>query len=163
MRLTRVEPGDLAEVLAVNAAAVPNVGDIGLDQLAHLVEESTEALLLRDQEGVAGFVLLLEPSARYESPNFRWFQARHQRFLYVDRIVVAERCRGLGLGRRLYDRVFAVARQRGIGLVTCEVNLVPPNPESLEFHARLGFHRVADVAHVPGEKEVTMMIAEVPA
>jgi hypothetical protein len=31
------------------------------------------------------------PSARYDSPNYLWFRNRYQRFVYVDRIVVARR------------------------------------------------------------------------
>lgn len=155
-----IEPADLDAVLALNAACVPHVGAIDRAQLADLVAESALAAVVRDDHGVAAFILALAPSARYGSPNFRWFCQRYDRFLYVDRIAVAERCRGRGLGRRLYDAVFAAARSRADALVTCEVNLLPPNPDSLAFHQRLGFRRVGELRHVVGEKEVAMLVAD---
>ncbi|MCC6527864.1 MAG: GNAT family N-acetyltransferase [Polyangiaceae bacterium] len=163
MSLSRLVPADFDEVLALNAACTPHVGEVTRTELAHLVGEATEAAVMRDEAGVTGFVIALERSASYGSPNFRWFCERYERFLYVDRIAVAARDRGLGLGRLLHDRVLAVARERSLGLVTCEVNLVPPNPASLAFHERLGFRRVGDVAHVPGEKEVTMLARDAAA
>lgn len=155
--VTPIEPGDLAAVLALNAACVPEVGTIDATQLADLVRESTVAAVVRDDDGVAAFVLALAPAANYGSLNFRWFCERYSHFLYVDRIAVAERCRGRGLGRRLYDAVFGAARARGDSLVTCEVNLLPPNPDSLAFHERLGFRRVGELRHVVGKYEVAML------
>ncbi len=51
------------------------------------------------------------------------------------------------------------ARARDLERVTCEVNLVPPNPGSLAFHHRLGFERMGELQHIPGEKEVAMLVA----
>ena len=38
----------------------------------------------------------------YDSPNYLWFRARYPRFVYVDRMAVAEASRGRGYARRLY-------------------------------------------------------------
>ncbi|MHB1091087.1 MAG: hypothetical protein ACYC06_04325 [Ilumatobacteraceae bacterium] len=35
-------------------------------------------------------------------------------------------------------------------LLTCEVNLQPPNPDSLRFHQRLGFGEVGQQESKPG-------------
>ena len=155
-----IAPADVDAVLALNAACVPHVGAGDGVRLADLVAQAAFAALVRDESGVAGFVLALPPTARYGSPNFGWFCERYDRFLYVDRIAVAERCRSRGLGRRLYEAVFAAARQRGDALVACEVNLVPSNPDSLAFHERLGFRRVGELRHRVGEYEVAMLVAD---
>jgi predicted GNAT superfamily acetyltransferase len=44
--------------------------------------------------------------------------------------------------------------------VTCEVNLDPPNPESLAFHARLGFARVGEQETKGGSVTVALLAAE---
>jgi predicted GNAT superfamily acetyltransferase len=80
--------------------------------------------------------------AAYESVNYRWFHARYPRFVYVDRVVVAAAARGRGYARTLYTELFRIAREAGHQIITCEVNLVPPNPGSDAFHAALGFSEV---------------------
>ena len=110
--------------------------------------ECSLALVARDGAGaLVGFVLVVPPGATYGSPNYRFFEQRAQRdrtggFRYVDRVAVAPDARGCGVGRRLYEAVADHARAAGAAEVTCEVNLVPPNPDSQAFHAALGFVEV---------------------
>ncbi|HXV56283.1 MAG TPA: GNAT family N-acetyltransferase [Gaiellaceae bacterium] len=56
---------------------------------------------------------------------------------YVHFVGVRPAERGSGLGRDLYERFFAVAREHGRRRVTCVTS--PANEGSLAFHARLGF------------------------
>ncbi len=88
------------------------------------------------------FLLALDEAAPAQGPNHAWFQARYPRFAYVDRVVVAGAAQGKGLGRQLYQDLFVAAAGRG--LLACEVNLEPPNPRSLAFHAKLGFAPVGE-------------------
>jgi uncharacterized protein len=41
----------------------------------------------------------------------------------------------------------------------CEVNVMPPNPESLAFHAPLGFRRISSLATLDG-REVELLTKE---
>jgi predicted GNAT superfamily acetyltransferase len=93
-------------------------------------------------DAILAFLIGLRPGTAYASENYRYFEARGSDYLYVDRIVVAEAARGQRIGHLLYETVIALARSEGRGEVDCEVNLDPPNPGSLAFHARLGFERV---------------------
>ena len=45
--------------------------------------------------------------------------------------------------------------------MTCEVNLEPPNPESLAFHDRLGFGRVGEQATKGGSVVVALLSRDV--
>ncbi|MEF2976961.1 GNAT family N-acetyltransferase [Subtercola sp. YIM 133946] len=108
-----------------------------------------------------GFVLTLLPGAAYESENYRWFSARSNDFLYVDRIVVADGARDRGIGAMLYAAVFEAARAAGVAEVFCEVNLEPPNPGSLRFHHRLGFEEVGQQATKGGSVVVSLLAARV--
>lgn len=145
---------ELAAILALNNAAVPHVNALTPEALATLVAGAELAVAARHGEGVGGFLLAFGPGSAYDSPNYRWFDARYRRFLYVDRIVVAEAARGAGLGRSLYRAAFAQAEGRPL---CCEVNLRPPNEASLRFHRGLGFREVGRQETGEGEKEVMLL------
>jgi predicted GNAT superfamily acetyltransferase len=128
-------------VHALNEHWVPHVGSVSRERLVHLVEQADLALVVeRSADGdtaLDGFLIVMAPGADYDSPNYRWFQARLASggapgpFRYVDRIAVSTDAQGTGGGRLLYDAE-----------LTCEVNLEPPNPDSQAFHARMGFVEV---------------------
>ena len=109
-------------------------------------------------DGVVAFLLAFREGADYDSPNYRWFAARYATFLYVDRVVVAESQQGRGLGRLLYDDLFAFARASGVPCITCEFDIDPPNEASRRFHARYGFEEVGTQA-LPKGKRVSLQIA----
>lgn len=136
-------PADLDDVLALNQAWVPHVGALDRDRLVSILDTAELAATVRGTDGaLAGFVIVLGPGASYDSPNYAWFAERHNRFTYVDRIAVAAEIAGAGIGRRLYEHVADHARTVGSPVVCAEVNLDPPNPDSLAFHARMGFQPV---------------------
>ncbi len=57
-------------------------------------------------------------------------------------VYVAESARGAGVGRALYESLFAILERQGV----CDAYAVTtvPNPETERFHERLGFERVVD-------------------
>ncbi|MEJ0059104.1 MAG: GNAT family N-acetyltransferase [Terricaulis sp.] len=95
---------------------------------------------------VQAFLIAFDQTANYSSPNFLWFRERFARFVYVDRIVVAEEARKQGLARTLYQDVFDAARAAGHERVACEVNYAPPNSVSDAFHESLGFTEIGRAA-----------------
>lgn len=118
-----------------NAHAV----ELSLLDAARLAQLTEAAWLVGAVGRLDAFILAFDQSSPYDGTNFGWFRARYPRFAYVDRVVVAQHARGRGLARLLYEAVFAKARAEGLPLVTCEVNLAPPNPASDAFHATMGF------------------------
>ena len=118
---------------------------------AALIAEAFAAICVAD----AGALLItFDQNAAYHSPNYRWFQSRRDRFVYVDRIIVAESRRGEGLAGLLYNELFDRARTAGHDHVDCEVNLEPPNPGSDAFHTKMGFAEVGRAELEPGGKWV---------
>jgi predicted GNAT superfamily acetyltransferase len=157
LTLRPIRPADLGRVAELNDAAVPAVNELGLEGLTAHVPACELALVAEADGEILGFLLAVAPGADYASENYRWFSSHLPGSLYVDRIVVAPSAHGRGVGRALYGAVDARARELGLGVVTCEVNLEPPNPQSLAFHARLGFTAVGEQATKGGTVVVRML------
>ena len=151
---------DLPTLHHINVAAEPGVGAVTDTELAELVRMGACFVAIHADGAPRGFLLVLGPGTAYKSPNYKWFEARHQaaktRFIYVDRIAIAATTQGRGLGAQLYNAVFALYADR-VDCVACEVNTNPPNPGSLRFHKRLGFIEVGTQEFPPSEKAVVYM------
>lgn len=165
IELRPLASADLPAVVELNNAAYPAVPIFDEQQMTDLVALSRQAIVAVRDDEVLGFLITIGPGSSYDSENYVFFAERAAaagtRCLYIDRIVLAEAARGAGLGRRLYDSVFALASAEGLGEVTCEVNIEPPNPESLAFHARMGFERVGEQSTKGGAFVVALLAAPV--
>jgi len=151
---------DFAAILALNAESVHFTSPLDAARLHELHAMAIYHRVVEIGNTVAAFLLALREGTAYDSPNYRWFAARYDAFLYIDRIVVAAAHRGSGLGARLYEDLFAFASSRGIARVVCEFDLDPPNPASAQFHARHGFREVGRQWLGGGKKQVSLQSRE---
>jgi predicted GNAT superfamily acetyltransferase len=157
-----IATADLARIVELNDAASPAVPITSPAAMVDLLALADFTIaVVDDADAPLAFVIAFGPSGEYASENYRYFQNRGTDFLYVDRIVIAEQHRGAGIGRQLYAVVFDQARAEGRVEVTCEVNTEPPNPESLAFHARLGFTQVGEQATKNDTVRVALLAASV--
>ncbi|MHB1128462.1 MAG: GNAT family N-acetyltransferase [Ilumatobacteraceae bacterium] len=157
-------PRHLDQVLALNNVNTPAVGVLTAGELEFLVQHSLHALIATDVGGndVHAFCLTFAPGVPYTSPNYRWFSDRYDNFVYLDRIAVESGYQNRGCGAALYDAVERhMISDRTASLLTCEVNLQPPNPGSLRFHQRLGFSEVGQQESKPG-LIVSMLAKHIP-
>jgi uncharacterized protein len=143
-----------AALLALNNAHAMELSWLEPERLRKMVGE---AFLARRIGTVDAFLLAFDQDADYDSPNFLWFRARYERFVYVDRIVTAVHTRRRGLARQLYLDLFDAANGARHERVVCEVNADPPNPVSDDFHAAFGFVPVGLGETHGGRKTVTYM------
>ena len=166
--IAEASASDLDAVLDLNASAVPNVNLVSRDTLRRLREQACYFKVAKSggrvtSEGrVIAFLLALPEGAAYESMNYRWFSARYPKFVYIDRIVVGSGSRREGVGRRLYEDLAAMARERA-PVLACEVNLRPPNPGSMTFHEAFGFEEVGQQDTEGGTKRVRMLVKRLEA
>ena len=142
---------DLPWLGALNNAFAAEVNALSPDDVAALIAVAAWVRIADD----AAFLLALSEATPVQGPNHAWFVARELRFLYVDRVVVAAAAQGRGLGRALYDDLAQAAGDRPL---CCEVNLAPPNPASLAFHARLGFAPCGEARDPRNGKRVQYLI-----
>ena len=154
-----LQASDLPAVHVLNEAAVPAVGSVSLSQLRELNAMATRFVLAHCEQVLAGFLILLAPGANYSSVNYQWFSSRYAQFLYVDRIVIDPQFQRQGIGRSLYACAWRDAQQQSVAL-TCEVNLMPPNPQSMAFHTNFGFSAVGRQHTDSGKKFVSLLARE---
>ena len=133
---------DWPAILSLNEEAVHFLSPMDAAKLAKWSAAASYLRVVEQGGAVAAFLLGFRKGDDYAGVNFAWFAQRYDDFLYVDRVVVSPAFRGQKLADRLYDDVVAFARARDIPRITCEVNVEPPNPVSLRFHARRGFREV---------------------
>jgi len=100
------------------------------------------------------FCIAFDHRSLVTGENFDFVSENFQSFVYVDRIVVSTKARGLGYGRELYDALLHQARQDGHSQIICEVNVDPPNLGSVKFHERYGFKPVLDSRKLKNGKTV---------
>lgn len=150
---------DEADILALNNEHAAELSWLEAERLSFLLGEAFYARRIGDLEA---FIMTFDQEANYDSPNFLWFCERYERFIYVDRVVVAAHARPRH-ARRLYQDLFEHAERAGHTLVTCEVNADPPNPASDAFHAALGFTEVGDAVIHGGKKAVRYYVKQIVA
>lgn len=153
------ESSDLTSVYALNEAEVPHLGSTSLEQLRWFALHAAYFRIAFAEDRLAAFLIGLRPGSDYASPNYRWFCDHYTDFAYVDRVAVADFARREGLASRLYDD-FAASVPTSIEHMTCEVNIEPPNPESMQYHLRLGFRQVGSQKTENGTKVVALLEKE---
>ena len=157
MNLREVTRADWPQLLALNLASVAELSELDERRLEFILSLAHRSLAVESAGDVVAFALAIAPGAPYDSANYRWFGARFERFLYLDRVVVAGPLRRRGVGTQLYDAMEAAAGR--FDRMVCDVNVLPPNEVSLAFHAARGYREIGRLVHGP-EKAVALLSKE---
>lgn len=158
-RLRDATPRDDAAILRLNLQSESFLSPLDAGALRHLAQQAAYLRVVDVGGNVAAFLLAFGPGADYASENYRWFAGHYAQFLYIDRVVVAGEHQGEGLGRAMYEDLFAFAREHAYPRVVCEFDVQPPNPVSEAFHARFGFREVGSQWVRGGLKRVSLQEA----
>jgi hypothetical protein len=151
---------DTAAIVALNAAVVAVTSPMDHTRFHALLAIGAQCTVVARDGAVIGFILSMHNAAAYDNGNFRWFADRLDRFVYIDRIVIGEAARGLGLGRMLYDHLAQAARHRHRHVLAAEMDLVPANPGSIAFHRKYGFVELG-TRRLDSGKIVSMQVKEI--
>lgn len=155
MNIRKALKSDLSKVLEINQACLPHVSSVEYQDMERFLEQASPFLVVEVSKKIAGFIIVLQKGLDYKSLNYHFFCNNYTDFDYVDRIAIAEEYRGKKLGTALYQYLFETSDKK---IITCEVNLNPPNPKSMDFHEALGFSQVAEQKTEAGKKSVAMMV-----
>ncbi|MEO5629475.1 MAG: GNAT family N-acetyltransferase [Thermomonas sp.] len=148
---------ELDSVLALNNAAGPAILPLDAAKLRQLFG-SAEYFRVAERDGtLAGFLIGFGSEANHDSSNFAWFGQRYPDFFYIDRVVVASRRRGGGVGRALYADAQSYAELR-YPTMACEVFLQTGTDHALLFHGSFGFREVGQHVMAGHELRAAMLM-----
>jgi hypothetical protein len=136
-----VHEHELDSVLALNNAAGPAILPLDAARVRHFYDSAEYFRVALRDDTLAGFLIGVGSGSGHDSSNFRWFHERNPDFFYIDRIVVASRRRGGGVGRALYADAQSHAELR-YPQMACEVFLEGEHDPALLFHGSFGFREV---------------------
>ncbi len=136
-----VREHELDSVLALNNNAGLAILPLDAARLQRFHEKAGYFRVAERDGNLAGFLVGFGAESDHDSRNFAWFRERYPQFFYIDRIVVASRRRGGGVGRAFYADVQSYAELRYPQLA-CEVFLDHGADPALLFHGSFGFKEV---------------------
>lgn len=154
-------PEDFQSIIALNAAEVVWTSPMDSAKISALHYLSSYHKVVEHNGRVVGFLLAMCSDDKYINENFDWFLNRYSQFVYIDRIVIDASCKGLGIGRTLYNDLFAFAERRGLQVLCCEYNLSPVNESSKVFHTKMGFEQVGERTYTNSDKVVSMQATKI--
>ena len=135
---------EISDIYDINQALIPDVGSLkDIGTLKKLIELSKISEALKVKGELVGFYVCFGEKSEYDSINYKYFNKKYSRFLYVDRIGIKKSFENRGFGKYLYSNIFKKMRASDQALCA-EVNILPKNERSLIFHENLGFTRVLD-------------------
>jgi len=154
-----VREHELDSVLAMNNAA--GTGILPMDAAkVRFFWENADYFRVAEVDGlIAGFLIAVSHDAEHDSSNFLWFRERYERFLYIDRIVIASARRSVGVGRVFYGDVQSFAEARYPHLAA-EVFIENDNHPALIFHGSFGFREVGQHVMAPGNIRACMLLKD---
>ena len=133
------EQDTLEVILNLNQENVPEVGSLpSLSALKKLIQLSALNFYVLNEEEIIGFIICFREGSEYHSSNYKFFSNSEKRFLYIDRVVIKNGFRRKGAGTILYNHLSSISDKADLPLC-CEVNTIPKNEISLNFHAKNGF------------------------
>jgi len=158
----RIRPENYDFILSLNEQNIEVLSPIFKGELCFF-ERTADLFELVCIDGLpVGFCIALrEDIKEYDLRCYRWFRERYPKYLYIDRIVVSEKYRRLGIGKRIYNIIFNQAWKNGVKFVAAGITTAPYNESSLKFHQALGFSEVGEETIRNGTVKVSMQIAEV--
>jgi predicted GNAT superfamily acetyltransferase len=148
-----VSSADRIDILRINAGCRPAVAALDaaeLDRLLTLGDAHRVAVL---GAGVIAYMLVFARPCAYDGEEFQYFcSGLPEPFLYVDQIAIDPDHSRSGVGRQLYGALVELARSQQIRWLCCEVNTIPPNRASLDFHRSLGFSSIGNGDTLDGRR-----------
>ncbi len=144
-KLTKNPSNKLIENLYyLNQENTPEVGSIeNIESFSKLFELSTTSLLVELKGQIIGFIICFRENSIYASENYKFFNNNKDKFIYIDRIVIKSGFRRMGFGTKIYNHLDALASKDFLP-ICCEVNSVPKNEISINFHIKNGFTEVGE-------------------
>ena len=133
-----ITPKHFDQILKINAEFVHWLAPLDRDELIYILSKANYAKQINNAQAI---LIGYGSDTDYpEHENLAWLRARFNNFFYIDRIIIDPASQGRGLAKTFYQDFEIHARNAGYTALTCEVNTLPDNPRSHQFHEAFGFH-----------------------
>ena len=143
-------------IFNLNQLNIPALGSLeDYNHLKNLINSSSFIALIKINNNLLGFAIIMGSLSEYSSPNFLYFKKKYKDFMYIDRIAISEKYQRKGFGSLIYNELYNQSINSGISLC-CEVNTKPLNQQSLDFHKKLEFSIIEEISF--GKKIVAMLV-----
>ena len=134
----------LEYLYSLNQENTPEVGSLNdAKSFRKLFGLSSNSLLIEYKNQVIGFMICFRENSIYDSENYKFFNDKKKKFLYIDRVVIKSGFRRIGFGTEIYKYIDEVASKNFLP-ICCEVNSMPRNEISINFHIKNGFTEVGE-------------------
>ena len=132
----------IKSIYKLNQQNTPEVGSLSSEEeLKSLIKMSSCCLYVSSQTIIVGFIICLREGSKYTSKNYNFFTKKFSKFLYIDRIAIESSYRRTGIGKKIYSEIELIANLNKIPMC-CEVNTLPLNKVSINFHKNFGFDEI---------------------
>lgn len=132
----------LEDIYRLNQENTPEVGSLpSAKSLQELIKISSNAFYFSKNDELIGFIICFRENSVYGSENYKFFNKNKKKFIYIDRVVVKDSYRRMGFGTKFYKYLDKVAYEKLLP-ICCEVNSIPKNEISMNFHINNGFKEV---------------------
>ena len=143
-------------IYELNQSNLPALGPLNsINHLKELYIESKFILLLKNEIDYLGFAIVMDSDSNYQSLNYQYFRRKYTDFLYIDRVAVVDKAQRMGVGSSIYNKLYELNSEVSIP-ICCEVNTIPLNQQSLDFHSKQKFKIIEEVKF--GKKRVAMLV-----
>ena len=161
--LRELREEDQEALLLLNNSSTPAVNTLTLKELQSILSLAEKCWVEEIDSDLAAALIIIGPDQNYSSDNYTWLETQFSNYCYVDRIMVNQNHKRRGLGKKLYQELEKHAQREGDEILLCEVNIEPPNPQSIAFHTQLGWEPFFEREHGPGKKVQYFKKSIIPA
>ena len=156
-----VDKSDFDFVLSLNQKNLPEVSNADLVGMSYFLKNSSYFKIIRESNHPVGFLIGIMPGKDYSSENYVWINKRYNSFIYIDRVIIDKKYRHKGIGSYFYNHL-AKTYCGKVSSLMCEVNILPYNKPSINFHKKYGFKEIGQKNIENGEKTVSYLMYKIP-
>ena len=132
----------IEHIYYLNEENTPEVGSLPSAQsLQELIKISSNTFYFLKNDELIGFIICFRENSVYGSENYKFFNKNKKKFIYIDRVVVKNAYRRMGFGTKFYKYLDKIVSEQLLP-ICCEVNSIPRNEISMNFHINNGFKEV---------------------
>ena len=161
MIIRNVKKQDCPDILSLNEKNVEMLLPMDFQQFMYFLERAEVFKVVEIDGKIVAFLIALRSKVDYNIQVYRWFLQKYPDFIYIDRVVIDEAHRRMGIARKLYEYVFDYSYRQGITIIAAGAEVEPAyNKASIAFHNAMGFIEVGEQHVRSGTVNVSLLVKE---